>query len=87
MEERTANGLKEINDFVKATWAGEAKQAVVVSDKDLGRALLATSLATLLAAPLFVTPGEVAAADLSQLVPEKATCVPGTLGRWISKCP
>ena len=47
----------------------------VVSDTDLGRTLLATSLATLLGAPLFVTPGDVAGVDLTQLVPEKATCV------------
>lgn len=49
------NNLKELNDFIATTWAGEIKEAVVCSTKDYGNALLATSLACLVSAPLFVT--------------------------------
>ena len=54
VNERTCNSLKEMNDFIATTWTGEIKQAVLVSTADYGNALLATSLACLLEAPLFV---------------------------------
>jgi len=62
--ERTCNSLKEMNEFIATTWAGEIKLAVVVSTADYGNALLATSLACLLQAPLFVTEN---AGDVSEL--------------------
>lgn len=62
--ERTCNSLKEMNEFIATTWAGEIKLAVVVSTADYGNALLATSLASLLQAPLFVTEN---VGDLSEL--------------------
>lgn len=53
--ERTCNTLSQMNEFVATTWAGEIKRAVVVSNAHYGNALLATSLATLMQSPLFVT--------------------------------
>jgi len=53
-----------MNEFIATTWAGEIKLAVVVSTADYSNALLATSLACLLQAPLFVTEN---AEDLSGL--------------------
>ena len=64
VREHTCNNLKEMNEFIATTWAGEIKLAVVVSTADYSNALLATSLACLLQAPLFVTEN---AEDLSGL--------------------
>ncbi|CAJ1395336.1 unnamed protein product [Effrenium voratum] len=68
--ERTCNSLSQMNEYVADTWKGEIKTACVVSNADYGQALLATSLACLLDAPLFVTDGPVADANLEELLPD-----------------
>ncbi|CAK8995197.1 unnamed protein product [Durusdinium trenchii] len=81
--ERTCNGLAAVNDFVAATWAKEIQKAVVVSNGDYALALLATSLACLLDAPLFVTEGPVAEADLGKLMPDLGSYPVIVLGEQI----
>lgn len=72
-----------MNDFVAATWAKEIQKAVVVSNGDYALALLATSLACLLDAPLFVTEGPVAEADLGKLMPDLGSYPVIVLGEQI----